>query len=104
MKRLSSRFYMALGMSALVVTALLLALFAGLVPDRDSALRQGRTALAESVALSVTLMLGDEDSRRIQQVLDFARERNESLRSPATHVVDSPNVGRRIEEKDVSPL
>ena len=50
MKRLSSRFHLALGMSALVVTLLLAALFVGLVPDRDGAVRAGRTALAESVA------------------------------------------------------
>ena len=81
MKRLSSRFYLALGLSALVVTALLLALFAGLLPDRDGALRNSRTALSEAVAVSVTVLLSDEDDTRIRQVMDFVVKRNPSLRS-----------------------
>jgi PAS domain S-box-containing protein len=81
MKRLSSRFYMAIGLSALVVTSLLLALFAGLVPDREGAQREGRTSLAESVAVSVTVLLSDEDDSRIRQVLNFVVKRNPALLS-----------------------
>jgi PAS domain S-box-containing protein len=81
MKRLSSRFFMALGLSSLVVTVMLLALFAGMVPDRDGALRAGRTALAETVAVSATLMLGDETDARLRQVLGFVVQRNEALLS-----------------------
>jgi PAS domain S-box-containing protein len=79
MKRLSSRFHLALGMSALVVTLLLLALFAGLVPDRDGAVRAGRTALAESVAVSATVLLADEDDSRLSQVLGFIVSRHPEL-------------------------
>ena len=79
MKRLSSRFHLALGMSALVVTLLLLALFTGLVPDRDGAVRAGRTALAESVAISTTVLLADEDDSRLSQVLGFIVSRHPDL-------------------------
>ncbi|MCE2658968.1 MAG: ATP-binding protein [Rubrivivax sp.] len=82
MKRLSSRFYMALGLSAIVVTCMLLALFAGLVPDRDGAARQTRATLAESTAISITLLLADDSAdQRIRQLLGFVVERNPELLS-----------------------
>ncbi len=81
LKRLSSRFHLALGMSSLVVTLLLGALFAGLLPDRDGALRSGRSALAEVAGVAATALLGEEDNARLQQVLDFVRSRNPELLS-----------------------
>jgi PAS domain S-box-containing protein len=82
MKRLSSRFYMTLGLSAIVVTCMLLALFAGLVPDRDGAARQTRATLAESTAVSVTLLLANDSAdQRIRQLLGFVVERNPELLS-----------------------
>ena len=57
---LSSRFHLALGLSSLVVTLLLTALFAGLLPDRDAALRAGRTSLAEAVGVAATALLAAE--------------------------------------------
>ena len=81
MKRLSSRFHLALGMSSLVVTLLLGALFAGLLPDRDAALRSGRTSLAEAVGVAVTALVGEEDPTRLQQMLDFLLSRNPDLLS-----------------------
>ncbi|MDZ7854887.1 hybrid sensor histidine kinase/response regulator [Sphaerotilus sp.] len=80
-QHLSSRFHLALGLSSLVVSVLLMAQFAGLVPDRDSALRAGRVALAETVAVSSMAMLDEEDRGRLQQVLDFVVQRNPALRS-----------------------
>ena len=80
-KHLSSRFHLALGLSSLVVSVLLMAQFAGLVPDREGALRAGRVALAETVAVSSMAMLGDEDPGRLQQVLDFVVQRNPDLRA-----------------------
>jgi PAS domain S-box-containing protein len=81
LKRLSSRFHLALGMSALVVTLLLAALFAGLMPERDSAVRDGRRALAESVGVLATTLLSDEDTTRIEQTLGFLASRNPTLLS-----------------------
>jgi PAS domain S-box-containing protein len=79
LKRLSSRFHLALGMSALVVTLLLAALFAGLMPDRGSALRSGRTSLAEAVGVAAAALTGEEDSNKLKQVLDFVVSRNPEL-------------------------
>jgi len=82
MRRLSSRFHLAVGLTALVVSVLLLALHLGLVPDREAALREGRLALAESVALGSAALIdiGDEDER-LERLLAQAVKRNPSLRS-----------------------
>ena len=49
--RLTARFRVALGQVGLLVSLLLVAVLLGLVPDRSTAIRQGRAALAETVAL-----------------------------------------------------
>jgi PAS domain S-box-containing protein len=81
LKHLSSRFHLALGLSSLVVSVLLMAQFAGLIPDRDSAVRSARVTLAETVAVSSMALLGEEERSRLQQVLDFVVQRNPSLRA-----------------------
>jgi PAS domain S-box-containing protein len=81
MKHLSSRFHLALGLSSLVVSVLLMAQFVGLLPDRDAPLRAARVSLAEAVAVSSMVMLGEESREKLQQVLDFVVQRNPGLRS-----------------------
>ncbi len=76
LKHLSSRFHLALGLSSLVVSVLLMAQFAGLLPDRDAPLRAARVSLAETVAVSSMAMLDEQDRGRLQQVLDFVVQRN----------------------------
>ena len=83
MKLLNTRTYISLGLVSLVSTALLAASFFGLVPDRDAAIRDGRVALAESLAASSTAILGSRDPRALEDVLRFVQRRNESLRSVA---------------------
>jgi len=79
MKVWSTRFHLALGLSSLVVSVLLLALTLGLVPDREAAQRAGRVALAEAVAASTTACLDDEDDRRLRHLLAFVARRNPEL-------------------------
>ncbi len=101
LKRLSSRFHLALGMSALVVTLLLCALFAGLLPDRSAALRSGRTSLAEAVGVASAALTDDEDGTRLQQVLDFVVSRNPELLSIGLRQTDgtlSLQAGRQAHE------
>ena len=81
MKRLSTRTYISLGLVSLVSTALLAASFLGLVPDRDSAIRQGRLALAESIAAASTAILSSPDPRPLEGVLRFIQKRNGNLLS-----------------------
>jgi PAS domain S-box-containing protein len=81
MKPLSTRTYISLGLVSLVSSALLAASFLGLVPDRESAVRQGRVALAESIAAASTAILSSPDPRPLEGVLRFVQKRNESLLS-----------------------
>jgi PAS domain S-box-containing protein len=80
MKGLSSRFHLAMGLTSMVVSLLLLALFSGLVPDRDAAVVAGRASLAEAVAVSTSALINDDDAdNRLQQVLGFIKQRNPQL-------------------------
>ncbi|TWO70636.1 response regulator [Caenimonas sedimenti] len=81
MKILGTRTYIALGLVSLVSSALLAASFLGLIPDRAQAVREGRIALAESLAASATVILSGSDPRRMEEVLRFTRARNKDLRS-----------------------
>ena len=86
MKGLSSRFHLALGLSSLVVSLLLLALNLGWVPDREDATRRGRVALAEAVAVGSSLLLDEadaEDGPRLRSLLGFIVRRNPELLSLA---------------------
>jgi len=56
MKLLGTRTYISLGLVSLVSSALLAASFLGLVPDRAGAVREGRVALAESLAAARVTM------------------------------------------------
>ena len=81
MKLLSTRSYIALGLVSLVSSALLAASFFGLVPDRVGAVREGRIALAESLAASSTALLSSADPRRLEDVIRFVQKRNPSMLS-----------------------
>ncbi len=81
MKLLGARTYIALGLVSLVSSALLAASFLGLIPDRALAERQGRLALAESVAAAGSVILSSSEPRRFEDVLRFVLKRNEQLRS-----------------------
>ena len=81
MMRLSARAHIALGLSSLVVSVLFLAVFFDFLPDRDSALRKGRLALAESVAATATSHMTSADAARINAVFAFIAKRNPEIMS-----------------------
>src|SRR5689334_9731274 len=81
MKLLNTRTYISLGLVSLVSTVLLAASFFGLVPDRHGAIRDGRVALAESLAASSTAILNSADPRPLEDVLRFVQKRNADLLS-----------------------
>jgi PAS domain S-box-containing protein len=80
---LSARTHIALGLAAIVTTGLLLGVFFGLLPDRIGAVRQGRIALAESVAVTSTTLITANERRRLESALRFIVERNDELLSVA---------------------
>jgi len=81
MKLLDTRVYISLGLVSLVTTVLLAASFFGLIPDRHAAIRDGRVALAESLAASSTAILSTSDPRLLEEVLRFVQKRNPDLQS-----------------------
>ena len=81
MKFLSTRTYISMGLVSLVSSVLLAASFFGLLPDRVGAIREGRLALAESIAAAGTAILSSPDPRRLEDVLRFIQKRNASLLS-----------------------
>jgi PAS domain S-box-containing protein len=81
MKRPSTRFFITLGLCSMLASALLLAMFTGLVPDRLDAERQGRAALSEALAASTSVFIEQGDLARIQATLAFVAERNDDLLS-----------------------
>ena len=81
MTGLPTRTYIAFGLSGIVVSALLVAVFIGLVPDRMGALREGRLNLAESVAASSTALVTANERRRLDEMLRFLVARNPQLLS-----------------------
>jgi PAS domain S-box-containing protein len=84
---LPTRTHIALGLTSIVITGLLVASFVGLVPDRVQAVRQGRVALAESAAATSTALITANERRRLESVLRFLVERNAELLSVAVRNV-----------------
>jgi len=83
MRFLNAKAHIALGQTLLIVTLLLAALALGLVPDRRSAVRQGRANLAEAMAISGSALITQSDLRRLEATLDVVVERNPDLLSAA---------------------
>ena len=81
MKGLSTRFHLALGLSLMVLSILLVALYFGLIPDREAAVRAGRMALAEAVAASSTALMDEQEDSKLRNLLGFIARRNPDLLS-----------------------
>ncbi len=78
-KKLSAKFHLALGLSSMLVSVLMAAMFFNLMPDRQSAVLDARASLSESVASASSLFLRTEDFQSISQHLEFVVERNSEL-------------------------
>ncbi|MCC6474914.1 MAG: PAS domain-containing protein, partial [Burkholderiales bacterium] len=81
MMGLGARGMIALGLALLMVSALLAAVFFGFVPDRDRAVRDGRTALAEALAASGPSLVASGGLALLEPTLRLALERNPDLLS-----------------------
>ncbi len=79
MKKLSAKFHLAMGLTSIVTSLLLVATLLNLIPDRKQAVVDGRVALSESIASSSTLFLLNKDYSSITKNLEFSLSRNEDL-------------------------
>jgi PAS domain S-box-containing protein len=87
-RKLTARFYITFGQVSLLMSLLLLAIHLEFVPDRLSAVRTGRAALAEAVAANGSVSISATDIPRLQAILGFVVERNADLLSAAVRKAD----------------
>ncbi|HBP86952.1 MAG TPA: ATP-binding protein [Nitrospirales bacterium] len=78
---LSTKSRMAIGQVSLLVSILLTASLFGLMPDRVSAIREGRAALAEAIAANNSILITQEDVDRLEGILQLVVDRNPDLLS-----------------------
>ena len=88
LKKISARTYLSLGLVSLVVSLLLLAFLFELVPDEARAQRQGRAALAETIAAYSTTLLAEDRTEAVESTLAFVARRNPDLQSAAIRTAD----------------
>ena len=69
MRIISATTHIALGQTLLMTTLLLAAFILGLVPDRLSARREGRAALAEAIAVDGSALVTRGDIRALEDTL-----------------------------------
>ena len=79
LRRLSSRNLLAMGLSSILICVLLLSDLVGLIPDRQRAVREGRIALSESVALTCGLLTASRNAEALAAYLAVLLERNPEL-------------------------
>jgi len=78
LRRLSARLLISMGLISILSSVLLLAIYFEIVPDRVSAIRLGRAALAESLAASTSALASQSDATRIKALLGFVLEKQGS--------------------------
>jgi PAS domain S-box-containing protein len=88
MKRLATRFYLALGLSSMLVTLTLVAAYLGLIADSEALARQERASLAETLAVLCTAMVNEDEPEPLQEALRLATHRRPDLLSLAVRRSD----------------
>jgi len=88
MKGPSARSHIALGLSLLTLSLLLAAAFLGLVPDRASAVRDGRAALAETMAATGSALATRGELPLLESTLRLVAKRNPDILSAAMRRAD----------------
>ncbi|WP_372883045.1 Hpt domain-containing protein [Psychromonas sp.] len=77
----STQLRIVIGQISIIVSATLFAVFLGIFPNEENVQRQGRQALAESIAAKGSLFITHDDSNKMEAVLQFVVARNPELLS-----------------------
>ncbi len=104
MKRLSTRFYLALGLSSLLVTVVLTASFIGLIPDREALMRHHRAVLSETLAITASVLLNEDEPGAMEEALKLALERESDLQSIGVRRADGGMLSSLGEHTDWKPV
>jgi len=83
MRRLNVKHRVVLGLVGLTVSLVMMAFMLGIVPDRASAVREGRAALAEAIALHSTVGVMSTNIQHLEADFKLLAERNADLVSLA---------------------
>ncbi len=83
MKFLTPKVRITMGLVGVTTSLVMLAFFLNLIPDRKSAIRQGRADLAETIAVYSTALIKTADSNRLRDDFNLLTDRNEALLSLA---------------------
>ena len=77
--QLKARTRISLGLICMLLSVLSAAMMLGLVPERRSAIREGRAHLCETIALVSSQHIAQNDMRRLDQLLQSIVDRNDDV-------------------------
>ena len=83
MKLLNPKTRISMGLVGIMACLVMLAFFLHIIPDRDSAVMEGRAALAESIGIYSAALVNEAKSRRLADDFALLVERNKDLLSIA---------------------
>jgi len=83
MKILSPKISIAMGLVGVMTSLVMLAFFLNIIPDRNSAVREGRGALAETIAVYSSALVKTAKIKRLRDDLNLLTDRNDNLLSLA---------------------
>lgn len=86
--QLSTRLRIVIGLASLLVSVLLGAMALELVPDRRTAVMEGRNQLCEAIAVNSSVLVNRSDIRRIQAILTVLVSRHDEILSAGIRKVD----------------
>lgn len=78
---MSTKFRVVLGLAGITISLIMLATYFGFIPDRDGAVRSGRANLAESIAVHSTVMVTQNQLKKLTNDFQLISERNDDLLS-----------------------
>ena len=83
MKILTPKVRITMGLVGVMTSLVMLAFFLNIIPDRKSAIRQGRAVLAETIAVYSTALVKTAESKRLRDDFNLLADRNKDLLSLA---------------------
>ena len=88
LKNRSAKFQISLGLAGILLSILMAAAVIGIVPEPEAAQRQGRAALAETIAVNSSVFITRADIRRMEANLRLVVARNDEILSAAVRKPD----------------
>ncbi len=82
-KSLSTKTHIALGLTSMLLSVILLAMTIGLIPDQSAIERENRVSHMETIAISVSSLLSKGDFTALESMLTILVERNDEILSAA---------------------